>query len=111
MFNLATGGRSPSLSFDELAERGFDLVVVPGLALIPAIRAMRDAAAAVLTVGSDELPTHYGMPPHAILGTVGLERWLQLDDEGRVTILVAKVCGAESFDTAEGVGPCISLYR
>ncbi|MBA4026377.1 MAG: hypothetical protein C0482_28885 [Gordonia sp.] len=35
MFKLATGGRSPALSFAALVERGFGLVVVPGLALMP----------------------------------------------------------------------------
>ncbi|WP_280194348.1 isocitrate lyase/PEP mutase family protein [Nocardia farcinica] len=81
MFNLATGGRSPALSFAELAERGFDLVVVPGLTLMPALRAMKDAAAAVLTAQSDQPLTHYRMSPQSIFETVGLEHWLDVEKQ------------------------------
>lgn len=79
LYNLATGGRSPSLPFDELEGLGYGLVVVPGVALMPALRAIKDAAAAVLASGSDSPLAGYGVSPRAIFETVGLDRWLAID--------------------------------
>ncbi|MFC5995765.1 oxaloacetate decarboxylase [Pseudonocardia hispaniensis] len=81
MYNLATGGRSPSLSAADLDELGFRLILVPGLALMPAIAAMRDAAAEVLATGSDAPLLRYGLSPRDMFEVVGLSRWLRLESD------------------------------
>jgi 2-methylisocitrate lyase-like PEP mutase family enzyme len=77
MFSLATGGRSPSLPFAELHAMGFDLLIVPGLTLMPALAAMRECAVAVLERGSDAPAATYGVSPRQIFETVGLTDWLE----------------------------------
>lgn len=81
MFNVATGGRSPSLSFDELAERGFNIVIIAGLSLMPMIRSIGDAARSVLAAGSDRPLEAFEVSPRNIFETVGLDRWLARERE------------------------------
>ena len=79
MYNLVAGGRSPSLSVAELGELGFDIVVVPTVALYAAIHAMRSAARAVLQAGSDEPLQQYGLSPMDIFDLVGMQEWAGLE--------------------------------
>jgi 2,3-dimethylmalate lyase len=81
MYNLVAGGRSPSLSVAELGELGFDIVVVPTVALYAAIDAMRSAARAVLQAGSDEPLQKYGLRPMDIFDLVGMQEWADLERE------------------------------
>jgi 2-methylisocitrate lyase-like PEP mutase family enzyme len=76
-FNLATGGRSPSLSLAQLGELGFGLVISPVIALYPAIAAIREVAAAVLGSGTDEALRGFGLTPMALFELVGIERWAE----------------------------------
>lgn len=75
VFNLATGGRSPTLPVDELAGLGFNLVVIPTVAFYPAVAAMRDAARAVLASRSDEPLQGLGLSPMALFELVGMKEW------------------------------------
>jgi len=79
MYNLATGGKSPSLTFSELDELGFALVVVPTVAFYPAIHAIREAARAVLDAGSEEPLRRFGLQPMDLFELVGMSRWLERD--------------------------------
>ncbi|RKS73154.1 2-methylisocitrate lyase-like PEP mutase family enzyme [Actinomadura pelletieri DSM 43383] len=79
LYNLATGGRSPSLTVRELGERGFDLVVLPAVAMFAALESMRRVAGAVLAAGDDTPVADLGLTVTDFYGAVGLERWLDLD--------------------------------
>lgn len=81
MFNLATGGNSPSLTMAELAELDFTLVSVPGVTFMPAIAAMKETAAAVLREGSDAPVAKFNMGPKDLFETVGLQRWLAIEED------------------------------
>jgi 2-methylisocitrate lyase-like PEP mutase family enzyme len=94
MFSLATGGRSPSLPFAHLHGLGFDLVIVPGLTLMPALAAMRACATAVLEQGSDAPAAGYGVGPRQIFEAVGLSGWL--DREAQVAREVGRLGLQES---------------
>jgi 2-methylisocitrate lyase-like PEP mutase family enzyme len=79
LYNLATGGKSPSLTVKELGELGFDIVVIPTVALYPAIDAMRDVARQVLAAGSDEPLQRFGLAPIDIFNLVGMQSWMGLE--------------------------------
>ena len=79
LYNLATGGKSPSLTVKELGELGFNIVVIPTVALYPAIDAMRDAARQVLAAGSDEPLQRFGLAPIDIFNLVGMQSWMGLE--------------------------------
>jgi 2-methylisocitrate lyase-like PEP mutase family enzyme len=81
LYNLVSGGRSPSLTLTELGDLGFDIVAVPTVGLYPAIAAMRTAARAVLETGSDEPLQQYGMRPVDIFNLVGLPEWNALEQD------------------------------
>lgn len=81
MFNLATGGNSPSLTMAELAELDFNLVSVPGVTFMPAIAAMKETAEAVLREGSDAAVAKFNMGPRDLFETVGLKRWLAIEED------------------------------
>lgn len=79
LYNLATGGRSPALSVRELGERGFDLVVLPAVAMFAALEAMSRIARAVLAAGDDSPVADLGLTVTDFYGAVDIERWLGLD--------------------------------
>lgn len=81
MYNLASGGRSPSVSVKQLAEWGFSLVVCPTVALYPAVTAIRDAARRLLESGADEHLQQLGLTPAGLFETVGLSDWLAVDKQ------------------------------
>ncbi len=81
MFNIAAGGQTPAVDMGDLAALGYNLIVLPGLALMPAIRGIRDAAAAVLTQRSETPLRQYGIAPRTIFESVGLERWLTYESD------------------------------
>ncbi len=61
MYNLASGGRSPQLSLAELADLGFELVVLPAVALYAALHGMMQAAREVLARGDDSPVAGWGL--------------------------------------------------
>jgi 2-methylisocitrate lyase-like PEP mutase family enzyme len=75
LFNLATGGRSPSVPVDELAALGFNLVIVPTVALYAAVDAMRRAARDVLEARSDAPLQPLGLSPLDLFELVGMRDW------------------------------------
>jgi 2-methylisocitrate lyase-like PEP mutase family enzyme len=81
LYNLVAGGRSPGLTVAELGQLGFDIVVVPTVALYAAIDGMRSAARAVLAAGSDEPLRRYGLRPMDIFELVGMGDWSQLESQ------------------------------
>lgn len=81
MYNLATGGRSPALSLEQLGELGYSLVVCPTVALYPAVHALREAARQLRSTGTDAHLQSLGLSPAALFDVVGLESWLALDTE------------------------------
>jgi 2-methylisocitrate lyase-like PEP mutase family enzyme len=81
LYNLVTGGKSPSLTVKELGELGFDIVVVPTVALYPAIAGMREAARQVLAEAGDEPLQRFGLRPVDVFNLVGMEGWMDLDQE------------------------------
>jgi 2-methylisocitrate lyase-like PEP mutase family enzyme len=79
LYNLATGGASPSLTVSELGELGYDLVIVPGIALMPAVHGIRAAAEAVRGAGGDQPLERFDLTPRQIFESVGLDAWLELE--------------------------------
>lgn len=75
LFNLATGGRSPSVPVDELAALGFNLVIVPTVALYAAVDAMRRAARDVLEARGDAPLQPLGLSPLDLFELVGMRDW------------------------------------
>jgi 2,3-dimethylmalate lyase len=80
VFNLLAGGISPSLTFDELAELGFDLVIVPPLAVSTAVQSVRTTARRVVEAGSDEPLRELGLEANELFELFGLSEWLALDE-------------------------------
>jgi 2-methylisocitrate lyase-like PEP mutase family enzyme len=79
LYNLATGGSSPSLTVSELGELGYDLVIVPGIALMPAVHGIRAAAEAVRAANGDQPLERFDLTPRQIFESVGLDAWLELE--------------------------------
>jgi 2,3-dimethylmalate lyase len=79
MYNNATGGRSPSLTVEELHQLGFKLSVVPMLALFPAVHAMREAARRARETGSDRHVAALGLTLESYFEMVALRQWRGLD--------------------------------
>jgi 2-methylisocitrate lyase-like PEP mutase family enzyme len=80
LYNLATGGRSPSYPVSQLGELGFAIAIVPTVALYPAVSAMRTAARAVLEAGGDQPLAGFGLTPPELFNLVGMRHWLSLAD-------------------------------
>lgn len=83
MYNNATGGKSPALSGAELAELGFKLAVIPTLAIVPAVHAMREAARIARETGSDAHVAAMALSPKALFEVFGLADWRRLEQEYR----------------------------
>jgi 2-methylisocitrate lyase-like PEP mutase family enzyme len=79
MYNLATGGKSPTLTFSELGTLGYALIVIPTVCLYPAIHSMRQATRAVLEAGSDAPLRELAMQPMDLFNLVGMQTWLDAD--------------------------------
>ena len=79
LYNNATGGKSPALSGEALAELGFKLSVVPTLALLPAVHAMREAGRIGRETGSDAHVAATGLSPRAFFEIFGLDDWRRLE--------------------------------
>jgi 2,3-dimethylmalate lyase len=79
LFNMVAGGLSPSLSFAELAELGFAIVMVPPLAVSTAVQAMRKMARAVLEAGNDQPLRELGLETNEFFELFGLSDWLALE--------------------------------
>jgi 2-methylisocitrate lyase-like PEP mutase family enzyme len=80
VFNLLAGGISPSLTFDELAELGFDLVIVPPVAVSTAVQAVRTMAKRVVEARSDQPLRELGLEANELFELFGLSEWLALDE-------------------------------
>jgi 2-methylisocitrate lyase-like PEP mutase family enzyme len=81
LYNLATGGRSPSYPVAELGELGFAIAVIPTVALYPAVSAMRATARAVLRAGGEQPLAEFGLAPADLFNLVGMQQWLSLADD------------------------------
>ncbi|WP_454787823.1 isocitrate lyase/PEP mutase family protein [Mycolicibacterium lutetiense] len=81
MFNLAAGGKTPTVDFGDLAELGYNLVIIPGLSLMPVVRGIRDAARSVWSERSERPLLSYGVAPRDIFESVGLSVWLAREAE------------------------------
>lgn len=79
MYNLATGGRSPALSVQQLGELGYTLVVCPTVALYPAVHAFRESARELRRTGTDAHLQGLGLSPAALFDVVDMQNWLDLD--------------------------------
>jgi 2,3-dimethylmalate lyase len=80
VFNLLAGGISPTLTFDELAELGFDLVIVPPLAVSTAVQSVRTTARRIFEARSDEPLRELGLEANELFELFGLSEWLALDE-------------------------------
>lgn len=81
MFNLATGGGSPSFTFKELTGYGYNLVSVPGVSMMSAITGIRETCRQVLGNENDEHIAKFGMSPRNIFEIVGLNDWLAKESQ------------------------------
>lgn len=79
MFNLLAGGVSPTLTFDELTELGFDLVIVPPVAVSTAVQSVRQMAKAVFEARSDAPLRELGLGTNEFFELFGLGNWLALE--------------------------------
>ncbi|MCX2749819.1 isocitrate lyase/PEP mutase family protein [Arthrobacter sp. MI7-26] len=80
MYNVASGSTTPSLPFRDLKDIGFGLIVDPAVSLYPVIDGIRKAFAAVVAEGSALPMTSFGMAPRDIFRAVGLDEWLDLEN-------------------------------
>jgi 2-methylisocitrate lyase-like PEP mutase family enzyme len=76
LYNLATGGLSPAVPLEELGALGFDLVIEPGAALMPAVHAMRTAGEELRRSGTGAALERIGLSPADVFRQVGLDDWL-----------------------------------
>ncbi|GAB3774163.1 2-methylisocitrate lyase-like PEP mutase family enzyme [Nocardioides ginsengisegetis] len=83
MFNAATGSLTPQLSFDELDELGFSLVIDPCVSLYPTIDGIRRTFEDVDSARGFEPLTRFQMQPRDIFEQVGLDSWLAIDASAR----------------------------
>jgi 2-methylisocitrate lyase-like PEP mutase family enzyme len=81
LYNLATGGVSPALPIDSLGRLGFDLVIEPGAALMPAVSAIRAAGAEILQTRTGAPLERIGLTPPDVFEEVGLSEWLRREAE------------------------------
>jgi len=81
MYNLATGGRSPALSFTELDRLGYSAIVSPTVALYPTVAAIRESAAQLRGTGSDAHLGALGLSPAELFDIVGMRSWLNRDEQ------------------------------
>jgi 2-methylisocitrate lyase-like PEP mutase family enzyme len=79
LYNLATGGVSPAVPIDRLGALGYDLILEPGAALMPAIHAMKSAADDMRRDQSTAVLERLGLRPRDIFAEVGLDAWLELE--------------------------------
>lgn len=87
LYNLATGGKGPRLTVAELADLGFDWIVMPGLAMAGIADGIHRASEAALRDGDDEHVAALGFTPHGFFELAGLSEWRRLEqryatDEG-----------------------------
>jgi 2-methylisocitrate lyase-like PEP mutase family enzyme len=77
LYNLATGGVSPAVALEELGALGFEIVIEPGAALMPAVHAMRAAGDELRRTGTGAPLERIGLSPADVFNEVGLEDWLR----------------------------------
>lgn len=79
LFNMATGGKSPSMSVRQLETLGFKLAVAPLLSIGPAVDGMRTAARVARETGSDAHVAATGFSPAAFFELFDIAEWRRIE--------------------------------
>jgi 2-methylisocitrate lyase-like PEP mutase family enzyme len=74
LLNLAQGGRTPMLPFDQVREMGYRLAILPGALLVPAIAAAEAALSHILTTGTVATPAA-NLSIREVFRRVGADDW------------------------------------
>jgi carboxyvinyl-carboxyphosphonate phosphorylmutase len=79
VFNWAEGGKTPPLSYDEIAELGFKLIIMPISTLLVATRAMQQALQQIKQDGSPQKAVESMPAFDEFTDTIGLPEILDLE--------------------------------
>jgi 2,3-dimethylmalate lyase len=91
LFNMVAGGVTPSLTLAEVEAFGFEIILLPPLALFAATYGIREAAAAIRERGDDSVLRDYDYKITPFFESFGLNEWMELDEAAWDAVAKAKV--------------------
>lgn len=79
LINMASGGKTPDMSKNELIELGYKIAIYPGLTVYPAIMAIRRTLKKFIELETEKNLYDEEFSPKKLFETVGLNKWIQIE--------------------------------